>query len=258
VTNTARHSAARHSAAARRSAAVRHSALTGALIVAGLLAATTFAVGPTAGVASPAAVHVAIQTGSAVASGVASELETAAATKAKKKAKKKVGKEVGKRKPKKRAASKPASKPVVSRSLSTPAPATGSTTVVAPTALESRIVELTNAQRAANGCGPLRIDGALTQAARAHSSDMATNNYFDHTGRDGSTFTVRAARAGYSQASAENIAWGYRTADAVVTGWMNSEGHRRNILNCASVAVGVGVATEADGTPYYTQIFGRA
>ncbi|MBO3740117.1 CAP domain-containing protein, partial [Actinoplanes flavus] len=56
--------------------------------------------------------------------------------------------------------------------------------------------------------------------------------------------------------SSENIAYGYRTATDVVTGWMNSPGHRANILNCKSKTVGVGVAYATDGTPYYTQDFG--
>ena len=58
-------------------------------------------------------------------------------------------------------------------------------------------------------------------------------------------------------ASAENIAWGYRTAKDVVDGWINSPGHRANIVNCTSIAVGVGLAYKSDGTPYWTQDFGR-
>jgi uncharacterized protein YkwD len=57
--------------------------------------------------------------------------------------------------------------------------------------------------------------------------------------------------------SAENIAWGYRTPPEVVTGWMNSPGHRANIVNRSSVAVGVGMVRAADGSPYWTQDFGR-
>jgi type VII secretion-associated serine protease mycosin len=131
----------------------------------------------------------------------------------------------------------------------------GPTTDVA--GYEAQVVTLTNTQRAANGCGALRVDDRLTAAARAHSSDMATQGFFSHTGSDGSTFVDRLVRAGYTGASAENIAWGYRTPQEVVTGWMNSAGHRANILNCTSVAVGVGLAVKADGTIYWTQDFGR-
>jgi uncharacterized protein YkwD len=127
-----------------------------------------------------------------------------------------------------------------------------------PTALETEVVTLTNTFRTANGCGALRIDNRLVTAARAHSTDMVTRNFFDHTGSDGSSFVQREVAAGYTTgASAENIAWGYRTPQDVVTGWINSPGHRANMLNCASVAVGVGLAYKADGTPYWTQDFGR-
>ncbi|GAA2592190.1 hypothetical protein GCM10010399_23520 [Dactylosporangium fulvum] len=125
-------------------------------------------------------------------------------------------------------------------------------------ALENQVVTLTNNYRTANGCGALRIDSRLVAAARAHSTDMVSQNFFSHTGSDGSNFVQREARAGYTTgASAENIAWGYRTPQDVVNGWINSSGHRANILNCSSVAVGVGVAYKADGTPYWTQDFGR-
>jgi uncharacterized protein YkwD len=137
----------------------------------------------------------------------------------------------------------------------TAAPAHAATAT--PTTLESQIISLTNKHRVAAGCPALGTNKTLVYAARLHSKDMATYNYFSHTGRDGSTFVQRAARAGYSGASAENIAWGYRGAEAVVSGWMNSAGHRQNILTCSHKVVGVGVAKKADGTPYYTQMFGR-
>jgi uncharacterized protein YkwD len=125
---------------------------------------------------------------------------------------------------------------------------------------EAEVVKLTNDQRTAKGCPALRVDDRLVAAARAHSADMVTANYFSHTGSDGSNFVAREAAAGYPKksASAENIAWGYRTPKDVVTGWMNSSGHRANILNCASVAVGVGLAYNAAGAPYWTQDFGRS
>ena len=146
----------------------------------------------------------------------------------------------------------------------TKAPTTSAPVAGAPSAptmdaagYEAQVVTLTNAQRTANGCGVLRVDDRLTTAARAHSSDMAAQGFFSHTGSDGSTFVTRVSRTGYMGASAENIAWGYRTPQDLVTGWMNSAGHRANILNCSSVAVGVGVVVTADGTTYSTQDFGR-
>jgi uncharacterized protein YkwD len=126
-------------------------------------------------------------------------------------------------------------------------------------AYETEVVKLTNAQRVAKGCQALRIDSRLTEAARAHSTDMVKAGIFSHTGSDGSNFVTREVRAGYpkSGAAAENIAWGYRTPKEVVNGWMNSSGHRKNILNCANTAVGVGVAYTKGGAPYWTQDFGR-
>ncbi|MFC7531733.1 S8 family serine peptidase [Actinoplanes sp. GCM10030250] len=137
---------------------------------------------------------------------------------------------------------------------SAPAP---TSSAPASSSFETQVVTLTNAQRTANGCGPLRIDDRLTTAARAHSTDMAAKGFFSHTGSDGSNFVTRVVRTGYSGASAENIASGYRTPQEVVTGWMNSSGHRANILNCNSIAVGVGLVIKADGTTYWTQDFGR-
>ena len=123
----------------------------------------------------------------------------------------------------------------------------------------AEVVRLTNVQRAANGCPALRIDERLVAAARAHSADMVGQHFFSHTGSDGSNFVAREVAAGYPRkgASAENIAWGYRTPKAVVDGWMNSPGHRANILNCGSLAVGVGIAYTSGGAPYWTQDFGR-
>jgi uncharacterized protein YkwD len=127
------------------------------------------------------------------------------------------------------------------------------------TQAEDKVTELVNAERAKAGCGALRTDERLRNAARAHSADMAKQNYFSHVSQDGSSFVDRIARAGYprNSAAAENIAYGYATAADVVKGWMNSEGHRKNILNCAYKAVGVGLAYRGS-TPYWTQDFGRS
>ena len=130
---------------------------------------------------------------------------------------------------------------------------------VTPSTDEAEVVRLTNIERAKAGCGPLHIDNRLVAAARAHSADMTAKNFFSHTGSNGSDFVAREQAAGYprTNASAENIAFGYGTAAEVVDGWMHSEGHRRNILDCTSTAVGVGLSRTASGTPYWTQDFGR-
>lgn len=147
----------------------------------------------------------------------------------------------------------------------TPALAAAGTTtpkqpaVVDAVAYEAEVVKLTNAERTAQGCPALRIDERLVAAARAHSTDMVRAGFFSHTGSDGTNFVAREVAAGYPRkgASAENIAWGYRTPRDVVKAWMNSPGHRKNILNCASIAVGVGLAIKPGGAPYWTQDFGR-
>ncbi|MFW6034465.1 MAG: CAP domain-containing protein [bacterium] len=121
--------------------------------------------------------------------------------------------------------------------------------------LEAEVVELVDAERTAEGCSGLRVDKRLEEAARGHSEDMAERDYFDHTNPDGEGPNKRAQDEGYRWWSAENIAMGYPTAEAVVAGWMDSAGHRKNILDCDSVATGVGVADSPRGL-YWTQMFG--
>ncbi|WP_131732696.1 CAP domain-containing protein [Actinomadura formosensis] len=120
---------------------------------------------------------------------------------------------------------------------------------------EATVVSLTNTERAKEGCKPLRTDQRLAVAARRHSADMAAHDYFDHTSRNGDSPWERMEDAGYPSPGAENIAKGYPTAAAVVKGWMNSPGHRANILNCDLRAIGVGMATGPGGT-LWTQDFG--
>ena len=123
-------------------------------------------------------------------------------------------------------------------------------------AYEQRVVELVNAERAAAGCAPLTVDERLVAAARAHSADMAQRGYFHHTTPDGVEFDERIKQAGFTFSSAaENIAYGYRDPESVMRGWMNSEGHRRNILNCRLTHIGVGLAYDANNRPYWTQDF---
>jgi uncharacterized protein YkwD len=150
----------------------------------------------------------------------------------------------------------PTSPPSVSPlpEATTPAPATKDRI----TLMEDEVTSLINKERGKAGCGTVKTDERMRAAGRAHSADMAKNNYFSHTGRDGSSFVDRLARAGYPKegAAGENIAYGYGSAQAVVTGWMNSPDHRRNILNCSSKSTGVGLAYRGS-MPYWTQLFGR-
>jgi uncharacterized protein YkwD len=129
-------------------------------------------------------------------------------------------------------------------------PATPSPPVPAP---DAQVVDLVNAARSDAGCGALRVDDRLVAAAQAHSDDMAAQDYFSHTSLDGRTFTDRVLAAGYPSPGGENIAQGQQGARAVHDAWMNSEGHRANILNCAFTAIGVGLH---EGTWTWTQNFG--
>ncbi|MET8154431.1 CAP domain-containing protein [Actinoplanes sp. NPDC049668] len=122
--------------------------------------------------------------------------------------------------------------------------------------LQADIARLTNEQRTAKGCPAVTVNAQLTTAARGHSEWMAETGTFSHTGRNNSRFVDRAKAAGYVRPSSENIAYGYRSADEVVKAWMKSSGHRANILNCKSKAVGVGAVYNAKGNAYYTQVFG--
>ena len=114
--------------------------------------------------------------------------------------------------------------------------------------IEQRIIDLTNEQRRQQGCTvALVLSPQLSAAASAHSRDMALHDLFSHTGSDGSTMTSRAAAAGYAYSRlAENLAAGPPNPEEVVAGWMNSPGHRSNILNCALREIGVGYYDQSD------------
>jgi uncharacterized protein YkwD len=135
---------------------------------------------------------------------------------------------------------------------STAAPATAASSAADPST-EGQVLALVNVQRAAAGCGALSADPALAAVARAHSADMRDRGFFDHVNPDGLDPFERAARAGL-EAHAENIAYGQADPAAVMESWMNSAGHRANILNCDLTRVGVGVAQGAGG-PWWTQLF---
>lgn len=138
------------------------------------------------------------------------------------------------------------------RTVVSPAPAPTADPAVA------EVVRLVNVERAkVANCPALRVDARLATAARLHSEDMARQDYFSHTSLDGRSPWDRIAAQGYTGASGENIAAGYRTAAAVMTGWMNSSGHRANILNCTSRAIGVGIGYGGSYGIYWTQTFGR-
>ena len=138
--------------------------------------------------------------------------------------------------------------------------------------IEQQVIDLTNQWRQQHGCPALVLSSQLTTAASTHSQDMALHDLFSHTGSNGSTLVSRVVATGYSYSVlAENLAAGPTTAEDVVAIWMNSPGHRVNILNCGLHELGVGYYVQLDdqsnvrldngqlGGPYryyWTQDFG--
>lgn len=121
--------------------------------------------------------------------------------------------------------------------------------------IEKEVVRLVNLERQKAGLKPLIIDSELSKVARLKSEDMKNKNYFSHTSPTYGTpfdmlqqFNITYKRAG------ENIAKGQKTAQEVVQAWMNSEGHKRNILSKSFTHIGVGYAKRGN-TPYWTQQF---
>ncbi len=134
----------------------------------------------------------------------------------------------------------------------------------AATANEAAIVRIVNEQRLAGAtCGgvsrppvpPLTAVPALRCAARVHTLDMATQDYFDHTGRDGSAPWDRMESAGYAWGQAgENIAGGNADPASTMDQWMNSTGHCNNIMSADYTEIGVG---NVESASLWTQVFGR-
>ncbi|MFJ6084799.1 CAP domain-containing protein [Streptomyces sp. NPDC092369] len=121
----------------------------------------------------------------------------------------------------------------------------------------AEVVDLTNRERARAGLPPLAVDALLTRAAQAHSADMVARAFYSHTDPEGGQPWDRAARAGSRRRTiGENIACGQRSAAEVVEGWMNSPGHRANILKPDFTHIGIGFAGGGPSGTYWTQLFG--
>lgn len=136
----------------------------------------------------------------------------------------------------------------------TSAPASGNPNAAAD------VVRLTNESRLANGLRALVISPKLTEAARLHAEQMAGWQRLAHTieGARYPTMQARLEAAGYAYLSAaENVAWNQRTAAEVVRTWLNSSGHRANILDPGLTEIGTAVAYSLKGEPYWIQVFGR-
>jgi uncharacterized YkwD family protein len=132
-------------------------------------------------------------------------------------------------------------------------PVTTTQTTSALSAYEQKVVDLTNQERAKNGLPALKVDLTLSKMAREKSRDMSANGYFSHTSPTyGSPFDMMKKYGISYRYAGENIAMGQRTPEEVVKAWMNSEGHRKNILSPNFNYIGVGYVSQGN---YWTQEF---
>ena len=121
------------------------------------------------------------------------------------------------------------------------------------TSYEQQVIDLVNDIRTRNGLEKLKANWELSRVARYKSQDMHDNKYFSHTSPIyGSPFDMIKSFGISYRTAGENIAQGYKTPDSVVTGWMNSSGHRANILNASYTQIGVGYVSNGN---YWTQMF---
>ncbi|MFE4652841.1 CAP domain-containing protein [Streptomyces sp. NPDC056707] len=154
----------------------------------------------------------------------------------------------------------PATKAPTAKAPTTPktsaaAPTHQASSPAADTSAQAAVLALVNEERAKVGCSPVTASASLASLAQDFSDDMAARGFFSHTDPDGQTPWDRATKAGVTGLGGENIARGQADAQAVMASWMNSEGHRANILNCDYKTLGVGVHYGSGG-PWWTQDFG--
>ena len=134
--------------------------------------------------------------------------------------------------------------------------------------MENAALSLINSARTKAGCAALAINPKLQSAASGHAKAMARQNFFSHTGKNGSTAKSRINAAGYGwSAIAENIAAGQTSAKEVVSTWLASAGHKKNMMNCTYTETGLAVVYQDDDAPisghqypfryYWVQTFGR-
>ncbi|MFJ1812165.1 MULTISPECIES: CAP domain-containing protein [unclassified Streptomyces] len=151
----------------------------------------------------------------------------------------------------------PKTTPSKSKKTATKAPEKSESPVTVPAEAQAaaEVLKLVNEERAKVGCSAVAANSALSDLAEKFSDDMAARGFFDHTDPNGATPWDRAAKAGISGLGGENIARGQSDAAAVMEAWMNSPGHKANILNCDFKTLGVGVHFGSGG-PWWTQDFG--
>ncbi|MEV3871994.1 CAP domain-containing protein [Streptomyces sp. NPDC049906] len=150
----------------------------------------------------------------------------------------------------------PAAEPAPQGAPSPARPRTGRSG--AGSGMVAQVTALVNSHRVRAGCRPVTADARLNRAAVGHSRDMGLRGYFDHVSPQGTDVGDRVTAQGYAWSIVgENVAAGPRTAAAAVRGWLESPGHRANILNCSFVHMGLGIEGEhgSPGGPHWTQVF---
>lgn len=123
-------------------------------------------------------------------------------------------------------------------------------------AQENEVIRLVNVERSKKGLQPLSANWELSRVARLKSQDMANKGYFSHQSPTyGSPFNMMESFGIRFSSAGENIAYGQKTPAQVMSAWMNSPGHRANILSPSYTQIGVGLARNRNGVPYWTQMF---
>lgn len=121
--------------------------------------------------------------------------------------------------------------------------------------MQAQAIRLINDARSAQGKPKLVASEPLTTAAQSQACDMAIHDKLTHTGSDGSKLATRVRRVGYSfRTTNENIAWGQKSPAAAVQGWLNSPGHRKNIMASGTRDIGIGMAYGPGNAPYWVMI----
>ncbi|MFA5634700.1 MAG: CAP domain-containing protein [Anaerovoracaceae bacterium] len=161
------------------------------------------------------------------------------------------------------AAQKPAApvaaqKPVAPATPAVEKPAAPAESNSATGSHEAQVVELVNKERAAQGLSALKFNAELSKVAEAKAADLRDKNYFSHTSPTyGSPFDMMKSFGIRYTAAGENIAKGYMNPTSVMNGWMNSPGHKANIMNGNFTEIGVGYVSGSNGSGYWVQMFIR-
>lgn len=123
-------------------------------------------------------------------------------------------------------------------------------------AYEKKVAELVNKERTAAGLAPLKVNLQLSQVAEKKAEDMRDKKYFSHNSPTyGSPFDMMKKFGIKYKTAGENIAKGQKTPEAVMKGWMNSSGHKANIMSTGFTEIGIGFVTDSKGDTYWVQMF---